>query len=202
MPTVMTRPRVDIPALKAAHPLGDFVEASGVDLRGTGRVRQGLCPFHEETEGSFTVYSDTERWFCFGCGIGGDVLDFMQRAEGINLPEAIERLAGGQNPVSTGATRRGPSAHGRADPSRRGKTKAGRANGFAAAGRSRSDGCGTLLRRRAAQQPCGAGLPRLARRRRVSREAAGRRVLVRQGPRRRSGGSGLFAASGTRTPVF
>lgn len=126
MPTVTTSHRVDIPALKAAHPLGDFVQASGVDLRGTGRVRQGLCPFHEETEGSFTVYSDTERWFCFGCGIGGDVLDFMQRAEGINLPEAIERLAGGQIPVSTGAARSGSPARGRADASRRGKAKAGR----------------------------------------------------------------------------
>ena len=126
MPKVTTSHRVDIPALKAVHPLGEFVEASGVELRGTGRVRQGLCPFHEETEGSFTVYSDTERWFCFGCGIGGDVLDFMQRAEGLNLPEAIERLAGGQIPVSTGATRSGSPARGRADASRRGKAKAGR----------------------------------------------------------------------------
>ena len=125
MPTVMTRPRVDIPALKAAHPLGNFVEASGVDLRGTGRVRQGLCPFHEETEGSFTVYSDTERWFCFGCNAGGDVLDFVQRAEGLSLPEAIERLGGGQVPVSAAATKRGPSARGRADASRRANAVAG-----------------------------------------------------------------------------
>ena len=125
MPTVTTSHRVDIPALKAAHPLGDFVEASGVELRGTGRVRQGLCPFHEETEGSFTVYSDTERWFCFGCSTGGDVLDFMQRAEGLNLPEAIERLAGGQVPVSTAASSSGPSAHGRADASRRVNAVAG-----------------------------------------------------------------------------
>ena len=119
MPTVTTRRRVDIPALKAAHSLGDFVEASGVELRGTGRVRQGLCPFHEETEGSFTVYSDTERWFCFGCNAGGDVLDFVQRAEGLNLPEAIERLAGGQGSVAAAATSRGTSPRGRADASRR-----------------------------------------------------------------------------------
>ena len=37
---------VDIAALKARHPLGDVVEASGVRLRGRGRVRQGVCPFH------------------------------------------------------------------------------------------------------------------------------------------------------------
>ena len=41
---------VDIPTLKARHPLGDTVEASGV--RGRGRVRQGVCPFHDEVEGS------------------------------------------------------------------------------------------------------------------------------------------------------
>ena len=86
---------VDLPALKRRHPLGDVVEASGVQLRGSGRVRQGVCPFHEETEGSFTVYADSERWYCFGCGEGGDVLDFVRRVESLDLPEAIRRLNGG-----------------------------------------------------------------------------------------------------------
>ena len=89
---------VDIPALKARHPLGDTVEASGVRLRGRGRVRQGVCPFHEEAEGSFTVYADSERWYCFGCGLGGDVLDFIRRADNLTLPEAIRRLDGGVYP--------------------------------------------------------------------------------------------------------
>ncbi len=83
---------VDLAALKERHPLGDVVEASGVRLRGRGRVRQGVCPFHEEAEGSFTVYADTERWYCFGCGEGGDVLDFIRRIEDLSLPEAIRRL--------------------------------------------------------------------------------------------------------------
>ena len=86
---------IDIPALKARHPLGDTVEAAGVKLRGSGRVRQGLCPFHREDEGSFTVYSDSQRWYCFGCGSGGDVLDFLQRVENLTLPEALRRLDGG-----------------------------------------------------------------------------------------------------------
>ena len=91
----------DIAALKARHPLGDVVEASGVQLRGRGRVRQGVCPFHEEAEGSFTVYADSQRWYCFGCGEGGDVLDFLQRVEGLSLPEAIRRLDGGVGPAPT-----------------------------------------------------------------------------------------------------
>ena len=83
---------VDLAALKERHPLSQVVEAAGVRLRGRGRVRQGVCPFHEEAEGSFTVYADTERFYCFGCGEGGDVLDFVRRAEGLSLPEAIRRL--------------------------------------------------------------------------------------------------------------
>ena len=83
---------VDLAALKRRHLLADVVEAAGVQLRGRGRVRQGVCPFHEEAEGSFTVYADTERFYCFGCGEGGDVLDFVQRIEDLSLPEAIRRL--------------------------------------------------------------------------------------------------------------
>ena len=90
----MVTANVDIPALKARHPLGDTVEASGVRLRGRGRVRQGVCPFHDEAEGSFTVYADSERFYCFGCGIGGDVLDFIQRSENLSLSEAVARLDG------------------------------------------------------------------------------------------------------------
>ncbi|MYB21357.1 MAG: hypothetical protein F4Y29_02330 [Chloroflexi bacterium] len=84
--------RVDIAALKRRHPLGSVVEAAGVKLHGRGRVRQGLCPFHEEGEGSFTVYADTQKFYCFGCGLGGDVLDFLQRTDGVDLQEAIRRL--------------------------------------------------------------------------------------------------------------
>ena len=91
---------VDLRDLKARHPLGEAVEAAGVALRGKGRVRQGVCPFHQEAEGSFTVYSDSERFYCFGCGAGGDVLDFVQRMEGLTLPEAIRRLDDGSGPVA------------------------------------------------------------------------------------------------------
>lgn len=94
----MVTAKVDFATLKARHPLGEAVEASGIRLRGRGRVRQGVCPFHEEAEGSFTVYGDSERWYCFGCGLGGDVLDFIRRAENLNLPEAIRRLEGGAYP--------------------------------------------------------------------------------------------------------
>ena len=101
----MVTANVDIPALKARHPLGDTVEAAGVRLRGRGRVRQGVCPFHDESEGSFTVYADSERFYCFGCGLGGDVLDFIQRAEDLSLTEAIARLDGSPGLAPRAATR-------------------------------------------------------------------------------------------------
>ena len=108
---VATTDKVDIAELKARHPLGDAVEAAGIVLHGKGRVRQGVCPFHQEAEGSFTVYGDSQRYYCFGCGAGGDVLDFVGRMEGLTLPEAIRRLDDGSTPpVASSAVR--PSATG------------------------------------------------------------------------------------------
>ena len=112
----MVTANVDIPALKARHPLGDTVEASGVRLRGRGRVRQGVCPFHDELEGSFTVYADSEKWYCFGCGLGGDVLDFIQRTENLSLPEAIRRLDGSPALAVEAAPRSAPARRPRIAP--------------------------------------------------------------------------------------
>ena len=113
----MVAVNVDITALKARHPLSEVVEAAGVKLQGRGRVRQGYCPFHDESEGSFTAYGDSQRWYCFGCGLGGDVLDFIQRIEGLTLPEAIRRLdVGGHRPVSETAPRPVPTRRPKAAP--------------------------------------------------------------------------------------
>ena len=103
---VVANAAVDIAELKERNPLGDAVEAAGVVLRGKGRVRQGVCPFHTESEGSFTVYADSEKFYCFGCGAGGDVLDFVQRMEGLTLPEALRRLGDGPGPVATAPSHR------------------------------------------------------------------------------------------------
>ena len=62
-------------------------------MEGAGSARAS-APFTTRLEGSFTVYGDSERFYCFGCGEGGDVLDFIQQAEGLSLPEAIARLDG------------------------------------------------------------------------------------------------------------
>ena len=51
------------------------------------------------------MYGDSERFYCFGCGLGGDVLDFIQQAEGLSLPEAIARLDGSPGLAPRSATR-------------------------------------------------------------------------------------------------
>ena len=103
---VVAQQYADLAALKQRHPLAEVVTAAGVQLRGRGRVRQGRCPFHDETAGSFTVYGDSARFHCFGCGASGDVLDFVQRTEGLALPQAIRRLDNGAGLASPA---RGPS---------------------------------------------------------------------------------------------
>ena len=47
------------------------------------------------------MYGDSARFHCFGCGASGDVLDFVQRTEGLTLPQAIRRLDGGAGPAAT-----------------------------------------------------------------------------------------------------
>ena len=64
-----------------------------VQLKRAGSNSVGLCPFHSEKSPSFTVFSKSDSFYCFGCGAGGDVISFIRRAEALEYPEAIEFLA-------------------------------------------------------------------------------------------------------------
>ncbi|WP_432535969.1 DNA primase [Kineococcus arenarius] len=72
----------------------DEVVAEQVTLRpgGVGSFK-GLCPFHDERTPSFTVRPAVGRWHCFGCGEGGDAIEFVRRIDGTTFTEAVERLA-------------------------------------------------------------------------------------------------------------
>ena len=86
---------VDLAALKSRYPLNDVVEGCGRAIEGKGESPPGrLSPSTRRTEGIFTAYGDSQRYYCFGCGEGGDALDFIQRMENLTLPEAIRRTAG------------------------------------------------------------------------------------------------------------
>ena len=64
-----------------------------VDLRRRGKNLIGLCPFHNEKTPSFTVYPDTQSFYCFGCGAGGEIISFVRRIENIDYIEAVKSLA-------------------------------------------------------------------------------------------------------------
>ncbi len=65
-----------------------------VSLKKTGRNWVGLCPFHNEKTPSFSVNPAKQIFHCFGCGVGGDAFKFLELQEGLNFPEAVQRLAG------------------------------------------------------------------------------------------------------------
>ena len=73
----------------------DITEVIGqyVQLRHRGRTYTGLCPFHNEKTPSFTVYPDTQSFYCFGCGAGGDVITFIMKIENLDYVEAVKFLA-------------------------------------------------------------------------------------------------------------
>ena len=71
----------------------ESVIAGYIDLRRRGKTLTGLCPFHNEKTPSFTVYPETSSYYCFGCGAGGDVINFIRNIENLDYIEAIKFLA-------------------------------------------------------------------------------------------------------------
>ena len=73
----------------------DIVELIGsyVNLKRAGSNFSGLCPYHNEKTGSFTVFPATQSFYCFGCGAGGDAITFAMRSENLDYPGAVEFLA-------------------------------------------------------------------------------------------------------------
>jgi len=73
----------------------DFVAVAGehIALKRVGRKWQGLCPFHAEKSPSFSINAEEGLYYCFGCGVGGDVITFVREVEHLDFADAVERLA-------------------------------------------------------------------------------------------------------------
>ncbi len=73
----------------------DLVEVVGeyVPLKKAGKNYKGLCPFHQEKTPSFSVSPEKNLYYCFGCGAGGNVFNFLMEIENIPFKEALEMLA-------------------------------------------------------------------------------------------------------------
>ena len=64
-----------------------------VRLQKKGTTYFGLCPFHNEKTGSFSVSENKQMYYCFGCGAGGNVFTFLMQYENFTFPEAMQTLA-------------------------------------------------------------------------------------------------------------
>jgi DNA primase len=81
---VAVREGTDIVAVISEH----------VGLKRTGRRWVGLCPFHNEKSGSFSVNAEQKLYYCFGCGAKGDAISFVREIEHLDFVAAVEKLAG------------------------------------------------------------------------------------------------------------
>jgi DNA primase len=62
-------------------------------LHKAGRTYRGKCPNHDgKSNGSLTVYPDSQSWFCWGCGEGGDVVDFIMKLHDLSFKDACKYL--------------------------------------------------------------------------------------------------------------
>ena len=64
-----------------------------ISLKNSGSSYSGLCPFHSEKTGSFHVNQNKQIYKCFGCGEGGDVINFIMKIENLDFMEAVKLLA-------------------------------------------------------------------------------------------------------------
>ncbi len=80
---------LNVRALKARTDLV-VIASKFTRLRRSGRQLLGLCPLHQERCPSFHVHPEKQVFKCFGCGVGGDVFEFVMRATGCDFRRALE----------------------------------------------------------------------------------------------------------------
>jgi DNA primase len=87
--------RISSDSINAVRNTADMVTEVGryTDLRRAGGQMMGLCPFHDESSPSFSVQPQDKLYHCFGCGVGGDIFEFVMEKEGLGFSEAVEALA-------------------------------------------------------------------------------------------------------------
>lgn len=84
----------DVTLIRQANPIEEAVAHTGVELHAIGHRLVGRCPFHGDERPSLVIYPRNESYFCFGCGAGGDVIDFVGRLHGVGFKAAAAMLAG------------------------------------------------------------------------------------------------------------
>lgn len=85
--------RSTLASVKDAADIVKVVESRGVSLKRSGAGEVGLCPFHDENTPSFHVNPMMKTFHCFGCGQGGDAIDFVREFDGSDFADAVRSLA-------------------------------------------------------------------------------------------------------------
>ncbi len=100
----------NVQSIRRANPIGELIGNSGVERPRLGQRLTGRCPFHSDAQPSLVVYPREGNYYCFGCGVGGDVIDFVARLHGVRFIEAVRLLNGG-HAVAGGTDRVIEGAH-------------------------------------------------------------------------------------------
>ncbi len=79
--------------IKYKNPIEDVISPYVALKRSGSKNLKGLCPFHSERTPSFTVYPESNSYYCFGCGAGGDAVTFIKNIENLDYIEALKFLA-------------------------------------------------------------------------------------------------------------
>lgn len=88
-----------------SNPIAEKVQSYGISLIKAGVELKGLCPFHNEKTPSFHVRPEKQTFHCFGCGVGGSVIDFVSKKENLTIKQTMEKLGEKSNEK--------PSKHGK-----------------------------------------------------------------------------------------
>jgi DNA primase len=85
-------PDADLQRLKDEISVQRLIESAGVELRKTGKDWKGKCPFHADETASLVITPFKNLWHCFGCQIGGGVVDWVMKLKGVSFRHAVELL--------------------------------------------------------------------------------------------------------------
>jgi len=96
-------PEGEIERIKRETDLAAVIRARGVELKPSGHDLVGLCPFHGDHDPSMRVTPGKGLWRCMSCGATGNVIQFVQRFDGVSFRHAFELLKGGGAAAFAGA---------------------------------------------------------------------------------------------------
>ena len=94
-------PESELERIKREVSVQRLVEAAGILLTKSGKDLVGLCPFHDDHDPSLRITPGTNLWRCPPCGMGGSVIDWVIKTNGVSFRHAVELLREGIPAVSS-----------------------------------------------------------------------------------------------------